>query len=185
MILTGIYKEHPFHKRAKNNAKSNPEINGGNSRYDKTLGEFVDLAAEPFLLLKAGFYTSGIISRLTSNAVKVLVVITGMTDNEYRTTEVKNNEIFKNAGVSESTGKLAIRELKYYHLIETHYIPGGSRKHRKRNIVLSRWDTALKKLKKENKVIILGNNEIIAGPNKPLEEEILKRKERKAKKVEG
>ena len=56
------------------------------------------------------------------------------------------------AGLDKDTVKKCLRELEYYHFIERHYIPGGSRTNRKRKITLQRWDTAKEMLIKENKV---------------------------------
>lgn len=60
--------------------------------------------------------------------------------------------ISKCAGLNEDTVKKCLRELEYYHFINRHNTPEGSRTNRTRTITLQRWDTAKDMLIKENKI---------------------------------
>lgn len=69
--------------------------------------------------------------------------------------------ISKCAGLNEDTVKKCLRELEYYHFIERHDIPRGSRTKRKRMITLQRWDTAKDKLIKEKKIEVDTKGKVI------------------------
>lgn len=138
-------------KKEEEEAKLYPEINQGLEILNEA-GEWVlGRKKEQFIAYPMGFIYSGIIGELNNAAVKVLNVIAGFT-NRFRNTTITNSMIMKYANVSSMTLKISLRELKFYHVISSHYLPGGSYKKRRRCINLSRWDSARDLLLKEKKI---------------------------------
>jgi hypothetical protein len=107
---------------------------------------------EQFTAIAWGFFIANVFAQLTGSASKTLFAIATYTNKKFRNTTALNPMISECAGLNEDTVKKCLRELEYYHFIERHDIPGGSRKKRKRVIVLHRWDTAKEMLIKENKI---------------------------------
>lgn len=120
---------------------------------------------EQFIAYARGFILSGIIGELNGNAVKVLNVIAGFT-NKFRNTTITNETIMKYAGICRTPLHNALKELKFYHVISSHYLSGGSRTKKRRCINLNRWDTAKPLLIKENKIVVgLDNKVTFVIPN--------------------
>jgi len=158
-----------INKEDKELAIKYPEINGGNEIFNKNGEVILTLKPEQTLRYPMGFIHSGIIRELSSNAVKVFNIIISISNRKYRNTTALNEMIGRLSGISLKTLKYIFKELKFYHLIHIHYLPGGSRKNRKRKITLSRWDTALSLLIKEKKVVVGLDNKVtflIPNPHK-------------------
>ena len=149
-----------INKKDKELAIKYPEINGGYEFYSKNGEVILTLKPEQTLRYPMGFIHSGIIRELSGNAVKIFNIIISISNRKYRNTTALNEMIGKLSGISHNTVDKAIQELKFYHLIHIHYLPGGSRKDRRRKITLSRWDTALPLLIKEKKVVIGLDNKV-------------------------
>ncbi len=115
---------------------------------------------EQFSAIAWGFTQSGVFAQLSGSASKVLIAIASLT-NKYRNTSVVNNTLSRWAGINSSTVKNSLRELEYYQFIKRISLPGGSCAHRKRMIVLQRWDTAREKLIKENKINVDKEEKVI------------------------
>ena len=129
-----------------------PEMNG-NYEVKNEDGEWVvGYNLERYIKYPVGFLESGIIRELNSSAVKVFNILI-KTCNKYRNTSVLDRTIINLSGIKQGTITKALRELRYYHLISSHLLPGGSKKKRWRKIVLNRWDTARALLLKEDKII--------------------------------
>ncbi|MBA7591613.1 hypothetical protein ES708_33773 [subsurface metagenome] len=137
-----------------------PEINGGYEFYSESGEVILRLKPEQTLRYPMGFIHSGIIRELNGNTVKVFNIIISISNRKYRNTTALNEMIGKLSGISHNTVDKAIQELNFYHLIHIHYLPGGSRKDRRRKITLSRWDTARALLVNEKKVVIGLDNKV-------------------------
>lgn len=137
-----------------------PEINGGYEFYSENGEVILKLKPEQTLRYPMGFLHSGIIRELSGNAVKAFNIIISISNRKYRNTTALNEMISKLSGISHNTLDKALLELKFYHLIHIHYLPGGSRDKKRRKITLSRWDTALSLLVKEKKVVIGLDNKV-------------------------
>ena len=150
-----------FKKQEEEEAKLYPEFNQGLEVLNEAGEWVIGREKEQFLAYARGFLVSGIIGQLNGNAVKVLNVIAGFT-NRFRNTTLTDKKIMKYVGISCLTSLYrAFRELKFYHLISSHFLPGGSLKKRRRCITLSRWDIAKAILVKEKKIIIDSEGQVI------------------------
>ena len=148
-------------KKQEEEAKLYPELNQGLEVLNEAGEWVIGRKKEQFLAYARAFLISGIIGELNGNAVKVLNVIAGFT-NQQRNTTIKDKTIMKYAGIpSLTTLHKTKKELKFYHLISIHYLPGGSLKKRRRCINLNRWDTAKAILVKEKKIIIDSEGQVI------------------------
>lgn len=116
---------------------------------------------EQFTAIAWGFFIANVFAQLTGSASKTLFAIATYTDKKFRNTTVTNPMISECAGLDKDTVKKCLRELKYYHFIERHDIPGGSRTNRKRKIALQRWDVAKNMLIKENKIKVDTKEKVI------------------------
>ncbi len=138
-------------KREEEEAKLYPEINQGLEILNEAGEWVVGREKEQIIVLARGFMISGIIGILTGNAVKVLIVICSFT-NKFRNTTMTNKTIMKYAGMTKTPLDRVLKELKFYNIISSHYLPGGSLKKRRRRINIIRWDTARARLIKEKKI---------------------------------
>jgi hypothetical protein len=150
-----------INKKDKELAIKYPEINGGYEFYSKDGEVILTLKPEQTLRYPMRFAHSGVIRELSSSAVKVYNIIISISNRKYRNTTALNEMISRLSDLSVRTIKDVFKELKYYHLIHIHYLPGGSRKMRKRKIVLHRWDVARALLIKEEKITIGLDNKIV------------------------
>lgn len=137
-----------------------PELNGGYELYSESGEIILRLKKEQYIKYPMGFISSGVIRELSSSAVKIFNIIISLCG-KYRNTTAMDRTIIKLSGLSSRTLSDIFLELKYYHLISIHYLPGGSLKKKIRKITLSRWDTAQALLIKEKKVTIGLDNKII------------------------
>lgn len=128
-----------------------PEMNGGYEVKNEDGEWVVGYKLERYIKYPVGFLEAGIIKELDSSAVKVFNILINVS-NKYRNTSVLDRTLIKLSGIKQGTITKALQELRYYHLISSHLLPGGSRKKRRRKIVLNRWDTARTLLLKENKI---------------------------------
>jgi len=145
-----------------------PEINGSYEIFNENGEVILKLKPEQTLRYPMGFIHSGIIRELSGSAVKVYNIIISLC-NRYRNTTAKDKTIIELSGISSRTLSDIFLELKYYHLISSHYLPGGSLTKRRRRINLNRWDTAQALLIKEKKLVIGLDNKvdfIISNPYK-------------------
>lgn len=146
-------------------ARLYPEINQGLEVLNEAGEWVIGRKKEPFTAYPREFVFSGIVGLLNGNTIKILSVICGFT-NRFRNTTITNKMIEKYSGTSKETVKKAIRELKFYHIISSHFIFGGSLKKKRRCINIKRWDTARALLIKEKKITIgLDNKVIFVIPN--------------------
>lgn len=136
-----------------------PEINGSYEFYSKDGEVILKFKPEQTLRYPMRFLHTGIIRELSSSAVKVYNIIISISGRQRNTTAL-NSMISKLSDLSIKTIKATLRELKFYHLIDVHDLPGGSRKNRKRKITLLRWDFALPLLIKEKKIVIGPDNKV-------------------------
>jgi len=136
-----------------------PELNGSYEIFDENGEIILRRKREQMLKYPMGFMHSGVIRELSISAVKVFNIIISLCG-RYRNTTALNEMISKMSDISHNTVDKALQELKFYHLIHIHYLPGGSRKKRIRKITLSRWDTAWALLVKEKKVILGLDNKV-------------------------
>jgi len=152
-------------KQEQKEAELYPDLNQGLDVLNEA-GEWVlGRKKEQFIAYARGFMLAGIIGELNGNAVKVLNVIAGFT-NKFRNTTITNKIIMRYAGMSKTPLDNALKELKFYHLISSHYLPGGSLTRKIRRINLNRWDTAKSLLIKENKIVVgLDNKVTFVIPN--------------------
>ncbi|MBA7575719.1 hypothetical protein ES695_01205 [Candidatus Atribacteria bacterium 1244-E10-H5-B2] len=142
-----------------------PEMNQGLEVLNEAGEWVIGRKKEPFTAYPRGFAYSGIIGVLNGNTAKILGIICSFT-NRFRNTTITNKMIGVYSGVSEKTVKKAIRELKFYHIISSHYLPGGGPTKRIRRINILRWDTARSRLIKEKKITIgLDNKVVFVIPN--------------------
>ena len=142
-----------YKEQAEREARLYPEINQGYEVLNEAGEWVIGRKKEAFTAYSRGFVFSGIMALLNGNTIKVLNTICSFT-NRFRNTTITNKMIEKYSGLSKSTAKKAIKELKFYHIISSHFIPGGSLKKRRRCININRWDTAQVLLIKENKITI-------------------------------
>ena len=143
--------------------KQNPEIDQGIALEE---GSLYRRDPEQFSAVAWGFFVSNVFAQLTGSASKTLFAISTYTDKKYRSTLITNFTISKCAGLNPDTVKKDLRELEYYHFIERHDVPGGTRKERVRKITLQRWDTAKEKLIKDKKVTLDTRGKVsIVTPN--------------------
>lgn len=136
-----------------------PEINGGYEFYSEDGEIILRLKPEQTLRYPMTFSHSGIIRELSGNAVKVFNIIISIS-NRFRNTTATDRTIIKLSGVSHCTLTRALQELKFYHLIHTHYLPGGGQRKRRRKINLLRWGTARALLIREKKIVIGLDNKV-------------------------
>jgi hypothetical protein len=136
-----------------------PEINGSYEIFSENGEVILKLKPEQTLRYPMSFAHSGIIRELSGNAVKVFNIIISIS-NRYRNTTATNKMIMELSGIKHNTLIKALQELKFYHLIHIHYLPGGGQRKRRRKITLSRWDTARALLIKEKKVVIGLDNKV-------------------------
>jgi len=138
-------------KQEQKEAELYPDLNQGLDVLNEA-GEWVlGRKKEQFIAYARGFMLAGIIGELNGNAVKVLNVIAGFT-NKFRNTTITDKIIKQYTLVCQRTLTVSLQELKFYHLIKIHYLPGGSLTKKRRRINLNRWDTAKPLLIKENKI---------------------------------
>lgn len=152
--MSDFYKE-----QDEKDARKFPEINQGLYVLNEAGEWVIGRKREQFTAYSVGFIFSGIIGNLNSNTAKILSVICSLT-NRFRNTTTTDKMIMKYANVSHNTLSKGLNELEFYHIITRHNLPGGSLKKRKRCINISRWDTALKKLIKEKKIILGVDNKV-------------------------
>jgi len=158
-------KKKNYKKQEEKEARSYPEINQGLEVLNEAGEWVIGRKKEPFTAYPQGFAYSGVIGALNGNTAKILGIICSFT-NRFRNTTITNKMIGVYSGVSEKTVKRAIRELKFYHIISSHYLPGGSLKKRRRRINIHRWDTARSRLIKEKKITVgLDNKVVFVIPN--------------------
>jgi len=148
-----------YKEQAEKEARIYPEINQGLEVLNEDGEWVIGRKKEPFTAYPRGFAFAGIIAVLNNSTVKILTIICSFT-NRYRNTTITNKSIEKYSGTSKDTVKKAIRELKFYHIISSHYLPGGSLTKRRRCININRWDTARALLIKEKKIIIGLDNKV-------------------------
>jgi len=142
-----------YKEQEEKEARLYPEIAQGLEVLNEAGEWVIGRKEEPFMAYPRGFVFAGIIGVLTGNAVKVLNVICSFT-NRFRNTTITNKMIETYSGTSTSTVKKALRELKFYHIISSHYLPGGNPAKKRRCINIRRWDRAKALLIKEKKVTI-------------------------------
>lgn len=146
-------------------ARLYPEIAQGLEVLNEAGEWVIGRKKEPFTAYPRGFVFSGIVGSLNNSTAKILSVICSFT-NRFRNTTITNKMIEKYSRTSEITVKKAIRELKFYHIISSHYLPGGSLTKKRRCINIKRWDTTRALLIKEKKITIgLDNKVIFVIPN--------------------
>jgi hypothetical protein len=128
----------------------NPELNQSGI-YDNEGNRLKKAKTEQFSSIPMGFISSGIILILPGKYALTLYHYLSSKCDKWRNTQVTNETIIKDTGLSERTIKDGLRVLEFYHLINRrrYYI----RPNRKRRIItLLRWDTAYKKLIEEGKI---------------------------------
>ena len=113
-----------------------PELNGGYEFYSESGEVTLKRKPEQTARYPMKFLHSGIIRELSGNAVKIYNIIISISGRQRNTTAL-NPTIKKLSDLSIKTIKATLRELKFYHLIHIHYLPGGSRDNRKRKITLT------------------------------------------------
>ncbi|MBA7513962.1 hypothetical protein ES705_05980 [subsurface metagenome] len=148
-----------YKEQEEKEARLYPEINTGYEVLNEAGEWVVGRKKEPFTAYPRGFIFSRVVGSLNNSTAKILSVICGFT-NRFRNTTITNKMIGVYSGTSEKTVKRAIRELKFYHIISSHYLPGGNPKKKRRCINILRWDTALPLLIKEKKVVIGLDNKV-------------------------
>lgn len=154
-----------YKEQEEKEARSYPEIAQGLEVLNKAGEWVIGRKREPFTAYPRGFAYSGIIGELNGNAVKVLNIIASFT-NKFRNTTITNEKIREYAGICKTPLDKALKELKFYHIISSHYLPGGSLKKRRRCINIKRWNTARALLIKEKKITIgLDNKVVFIIPN--------------------
>ena len=137
-----------------------PELNGSYEIYSESGEATLRLKPEQYIKYPIGFLQAGIIRELNGNAVKVFNIIISICGRQ-RNTTATDKTIMKLSGVKHCTLTKALQELKFYHLIHIHYLPGGSAKKRIRKITLHRWNSAQALLIKEEKIVIGLDNKVI------------------------
>lgn len=158
-------KKKNYKDQEEKEARLYPEINTGYEVLNEAGEWVIGREKEPFIAFPRGFVYSGIIGELNGNAIKVLNTICGFT-NRFRNTTITNETIRKYAGIHKTPLDRALRELKFYHIISSHFLPGGSKTTRIRRINILRWDTARILLIKEKKITIgLDNKVVFVIPN--------------------
>lgn len=128
----------------------NPELNQSGI-FDNEGDRLKKVKTEQFSYIPMGFIKSGIIYCLPGKNILRIYHYLSSKCNKWRNTQVINETIIKDTGLSEQTIKDGLRVLEFYHLINRrrYYI----RPNRKRRIItLLRWDTAYKKLIEESKI---------------------------------
>ncbi|MBA7539926.1 hypothetical protein ES705_32215 [subsurface metagenome] len=140
-------------------AKDYPEINQSLKVFNEAGEWVVGREKEQIVAFPIGFVFSGIIRNLNATTVKILCVICSF-NNRFRNTTATDKMIMKRAGVSHNTLSKALNELKFYHIISSHMLPGGSKTTRIRRINILRWDTAIEKMIREKKIITGLDNKI-------------------------
>jgi len=140
-------------------ARSYPEINQGLEVLNEAGEWVIGRKKEPFTAYPRGFVYSCIIGELNGNAVKVLNIICSFT-NRFRNTTITNKMIMEYAGMAQTCVDRALRELKFYHIISIHSLPGVGLKKKRRCINIKRWDTARALLIKEKKVTLKLDNKV-------------------------
>lgn len=156
---TGIFTKEEL------DAEKYPEINQGLELKNEGGEWVIARKKEQFTAFPRGFLLAGIIGELSGNAKGALIVIAGFTS-RFRNTRISDKIIMRYAGMCQSSLTKSLRELKFYHLISSHYLPGGSSEKRRRCITLNRWDTARDMLIKEkNLVIDLDRKVVFLRPN--------------------
>ena len=148
-----------YKEQEEKEARLYPEINQGLEVLNEAGEWVIGRDKESFTAYPRGFNFSGIIGVLNGNAVKVLNTICSFT-NRFRNTTITNKMIMKYAGVCKTPLDKALKELKFYHIISSHYLPGGSKTTRIRRINILRWDTARALLIKEKKITIGLDNKV-------------------------
>lgn len=141
-----------YKEQEEKEARDYPEINQSLKVLNEAGEWVVGREKEQLVAFPIGFVFSGIIRNLNATTVKILCVICSF-NNRFRNTTATDKMIMKRAGVSHYTLSKGLNELEFYHIITRHNLPGGSLKNKKRCINISRWDTAIKKLIREKKII--------------------------------
>jgi len=114
---------------------------------------------ENFDYFPRGFINSGLIFKLTAKD-KDLYLFLSSKCSPWRNTRITNESITREIGIPDVTIKRSLRRLKFYHFISSrkYFIkPNVS----KRIIVLSRWETAYKRLVREGKIKAISDKEIV------------------------
>lgn len=155
-----------YKEQEEKEARDYPEINQSLKVLNEAGEWVVGREKEQLVAFPIGFVFSGIIGNLNATTVKILCVICSFS-NRFRNTTATDKMIMKRAGVSHYTLSKGLNELEFYHIITRHSLPGGSLKNKKRCINISRWDTAIKELIREKKIIPGLDNKInFLVPNK-------------------
>jgi superfamily II helicase len=141
-----------YKEKEEKEARDYPEINQSLKVLNEAGEWVVGREKEQLIAYPIGFVFSGIIGNLNATTVKILCVICSF-NNRFRNTTATNKMIGHRANICRKTVKKALKELEFYHIITRHNLPGGSLKNKKRCINISRWDTAIKKLIREKKII--------------------------------
>jgi len=149
-----------YKEQEEKEARLYPEINQGLEVLNEAGEWVIGRKKEPFTAYPRGFVYSGIIRELNGNAVKVLNVICSFT-NKFRNTTITDKVIMEYAGICKTPLGKALKELKFYHIISSHLLPGGSKTTRIRRINILRWDTARALLIKEEKITIGLDNKVV------------------------
>lgn len=153
-------KKKKYKEQEEKEARSYPEINQGLEVLNEAGEWVIGRKKEPFTAYPRGFVFSGIIGVLNGNAVKVLNIICSFT-NRFRNTTITNKMIMEYAGICKTPLDKALKELKFYHVISSHYLLGGSLKKKRRCINILRWDIARALLIKEEKITIGLDNKVV------------------------
>lgn len=141
-----------YKEQEEKDARNYPEINQSLKVLNEAGEWVVGREKEQLVAFPIGFVFSGIIRNLNASTVKILCVICSFT-NRFRNTTATNEMIGHRANISKNTVEKALNELEFYRIITRHNLPGGSLKKKKRCINISRWDSAIKKLIREKRII--------------------------------
>lgn len=141
-----------YKEQEEKEAKDYPEINQSLKVLNEAGEWVVGREKEQLIAYPIGFVFSGIIGNLNATTVKILNVICSFS-NRFRNTTATNKMIGHRANISENTVEKALNELEFYHIISRHNLPGGSPTNKRRRININRWDTAIKKLIREKRII--------------------------------
>ncbi|GAH56177.1 unnamed protein product, partial [marine sediment metagenome] len=110
-----------YKEQEEKEARLYPEINQGYKVLNEAGEWVIGRKKEPFTAYPRGFVYSGIIGELNSSAVKVLNIICSFT-NRFRNTTITNKTIREYAGICKTPLDKALRELKFYHIVSSHYL---------------------------------------------------------------
>jgi len=137
----------------------NPELNQSGV-FDNEGNRIEKPKREQFDYIPRGFIDSGLIFNLNGKKDITLYFFLSSKCNKYRNTRTTNDSIIKNTGLKNATINRSLKRLEFYHFISRriYYIKP---KINRRIITLLRWDTAYKKLVKEDKIKAKSGKDII------------------------